>query len=63
MEKRFELLLSDNKVVSWTGTDGEDAARRYVDCKGGTVTAWRNSTQPEIKVLGRRSVIDGRVIL
>lgn len=40
-EQRFELKLADGRVVDWVGNDGEDAARRYVDCKGGTVVAWR----------------------
>jgi hypothetical protein len=38
----FELMLADGKHIVWEGTDGEDAARRYVDCCGGTVIAWRN---------------------
>lgn len=28
----FELKLANGKVVVWEGRDGEDAARRYVDC-------------------------------
>jgi hypothetical protein len=28
---RFELRLADGRVVSWVGSDGPDAARRYVD--------------------------------
>ena len=38
----FELKLSDGQVVTWQGKDGIDAATRYVDCKGGTVIAWRD---------------------
>lgn len=41
MENTYELKLDNNKVVTWPGTDGINAAERYVDCKGGTVIAWR----------------------
>lgn len=40
---RYELLLADNSVVTWTGRDGVDAATRYVDAhrEAGAVVAWR----------------------
>lgn len=38
----YELKLSNGKRVTWTGYDGIDAARRYVDAHRGTsVIAWR----------------------
>lgn len=63
MTRKYDLLLANGKVATWSGEDGEDAARRYVDCKGGEVVAWRGSREPRIRQLGRRSVIDGRPIL
>jgi hypothetical protein len=42
-EARYELKLSNGKRVIWTGYDGIDAARRYVDThQGACVMAWRN---------------------
>ena len=42
MNQTFELKLSDNRVVSWVGADGVQAARRYVDAHpGAVVVAWR----------------------
>lgn len=29
----YELKLANGKTVVWEGTSGEDAARRYVDCR------------------------------
>jgi hypothetical protein len=37
----YELKLADGKVVTWTGTDGVDAAVRCADAKQVTVIAWR----------------------
>ena len=38
----WELLLSDNRVVTWSGRDGPDACRRYVASHpGAVVVAWR----------------------
>lgn len=52
MEREYELL-SNGKVVTWTGTDGPDAARNYVDCyREATVTAWREANQTNIVVTG-----------
>jgi hypothetical protein len=60
----FELKLQTNKVVTWTGQDAEDAARRYVDChREATVVATRTDRTPQIRVLGRRAMIDGSMIL
>ena len=42
MIQPFELLLSNGKSVLWNGSDGPDAARRYVAAHpGAVVTAWR----------------------
>jgi hypothetical protein len=42
MERQFELMLVGGKRAMWSGRDGVDAARRYVDCHvGASVTAWR----------------------
>ncbi|MDP2945876.1 MAG: hypothetical protein Q8N61_00255 [bacterium] len=41
-EQEFELKLATGKFVTWNGQDGEEAARRYVDCfRGVKVVAWR----------------------
>jgi hypothetical protein len=38
----FEPRLADGRVVEWDGTDGPEAARRYVECfKDAVVVAWR----------------------
>jgi hypothetical protein len=42
--QEYELKLAEGGKVVWEGTDGINAARRYVDCKGGTVIAWRPIT-------------------
>ena len=53
----FDLMLSDRSVVTRQGRDGEEAARRYVDChREATVIAWRTAR----RVLIRGCVIDGR---
>lgn len=41
MERTFELKTDAGQVITWTGTDGEDAARRAADCTGETIVAWR----------------------
>ncbi len=51
MEREYELKLATGKVVKWTGTSGEDAARRYVDCVPATVVAWRLAGQTNILVI------------
>lgn len=44
MLKDFELKLSDGSVVVWSGTDGEDAAQRYVASHiNDSVIAYRNA--------------------
>ena len=41
-ERTYELKLHNGKRVTWTGYDGIDAARRYVDAHPSTsVIAWR----------------------
>lgn len=42
-EATYELKLSNGKRVHWTGYDGIDAARRYVDThkEAAAVIAWR----------------------
>ena len=56
---RFELKVDGKRnPVTWSGSDGEDAARRYVDCCGGTVIAWRKAPGPLVSELGR-GVITG----
>jgi len=62
-QTRYELKLSDGQVVTWTGADGEDASRRYVDAhREATVIAWR-TPRVDVRPLGRRAVIDGSPIL
>lgn len=52
MEREYELL-ANGKTVKWVGTDGIDAAKRYVDChREATVTAWREANQTNIMVAG-----------
>jgi hypothetical protein len=41
MNRTYDLKLDTGAVVQWSGENGVDAARRYVDCKGGAVVAWR----------------------
>lgn len=41
-DKPYELLLEGGKVITWNGSDGVNAARRYADMHpGATVIAWR----------------------
>jgi hypothetical protein len=41
-EFEFELLLEGGEIVTWTGTDGVDAAHRYAAShQGVAVIAWR----------------------
>ena len=52
MEREYELL-ANGKWVKWVGTDGENAARRYVDChREATITAWREANRTNIVVTG-----------
>lgn len=42
IEQSFELKLSDGTTVTWAGTDGENAARRFLTTHPEkTVVAWR----------------------
>ena len=60
---RFELLLDDNSQDVWSGRDGEDAARRYVDChRDAVVVAYREAAGAPLSVLTRGAVIDGRPV-
>jgi hypothetical protein len=58
----YELKLDDGRVVEWTGTDGEDAARRFVDServagRSAVVVAWREpSARGTVSVLGRARI-------
>lgn len=57
----YELKRSDGHVVTWSGADGIDAARRYVDSvftAGGitSVVAWREAS-PRVAVLGSDRII------
>lgn len=53
MEREYELLLAGGKKVIWPGTDGVDAARRYVDCqREATVIAWREANRTNFVVAG-----------
>ena len=45
MDKQYELKLSNGKKVVWNGSDGINAAQRYVDCirdVNVSVIAWRD---------------------
>jgi hypothetical protein len=56
------LKLTDGRVVEWDGTDGENAARRYVDAhRDDAVVATRTADRHGIFVLGRgaRIIEDG----
>ena len=59
MIHEYELKLDTGKIVTWTGTSGEDAAMRAADCLKVTVVAWR---YPETYVgpgpVHHRQVID-----
>jgi hypothetical protein len=57
MTVRFELKLANGKNVEWSGSDGEDAARRYVDChRDDAVVAHRPARGPLITVLDRARI-------
>lgn len=57
-DKRYDLKLSDGRIVSWLGTDPIDASTRYVDAmrirgEAVAVVAWREPTaQGTVSVLG-----------
>ncbi len=63
---RFDLKRVDGKTVTWEGSDGEDAAIRYVDAMrvagkddGGGIVATRPAKADRygISVLGRGKII------
>lgn len=42
VEYKFDLKLQDGRVVTWNGSDGEDASMRYAESnREATVIAWR----------------------
>lgn len=60
---KFELLLDDNSQDVWSGRDGEDAARRYVDChRDAVVVAYREAPGTGLSALTRGCLIDGRPV-
>jgi hypothetical protein len=51
VERYYELKLADGREETWPGSDGVDAARRFVDChgnRGGGVVAWR---EPRVELV------------
>jgi hypothetical protein len=57
-EQRFELKLANGKRAVWTGTDGTDAATRYVDChRDAVVIAYREADRHGLHVLGNGRII------
>ena len=58
-ERRYDLKLDDGSTASWTGTDGENAARRYVDCfRDATVIATRLAYSEQFGVFTGGRIID-----
>lgn len=56
--REWELKLADGRVVTWQGRDGEDAARRYVDChREAEVVASRNADRHGLHV-GVREIVE-----
>lgn len=43
IEHEYQLLTDDNRVITWHGVDGPDAARRAADCLHVTVVATRTA--------------------
>lgn len=59
----FDLKLADGQVVTWQGSTGEDAARRYVDAhRDAAVIAWRNADRHGLSTLTRGATVDGQPI-
>lgn len=55
---QFDLKLANGKTVTWSGEDGENAARRYVDChRDDAVVAWRNARGPLLTTLDRARIV------
>ena len=53
MEREYDLKLAAGKWVTWVGTDGINAAERYVDChREATVIAWREAKQTNFIAVG-----------
>ena len=58
-ETLYELKLLTGTTVDWTGTSGEDAARRFVDCVAGTtVIAWREAERYGVFVWGGAPILE-----
>ncbi len=59
-DSKYELKLHNGSVVTWTGKDGEDAARRYVDTfRKAQVIATRPAEMWGIFQMGRNTTIEG----
>jgi hypothetical protein len=55
--RQYELRLDTGERAVWEGTDGEDAARRFVDAqrvagRDVSVAAWRDYPRHGVFVLG-----------
>lgn len=58
-ERTYDLKLQGGRVVQWTGSTAEDAARRYVDAhREAAVVATRPADRHGLFVLGG-GVIEG----
>jgi hypothetical protein len=58
MDRLFDLLTDKKRVVQWTGRDGEDAARRYVDGhRDVTIVAWRLPRVAEVVVVHPSQIV------
>lgn len=58
MSRLWDLKLATGKVIQWEGKDGEDAARRYVDChREAVVVAWRNADRHGLHI-GVKPIIE-----
>lgn len=61
-ERLFDLKIAGKGGhVTWSGKNGEDAARRYVDCyRGATVIAWREGARHGLHI-GIKPISQGGV--
>ncbi len=60
IEHKYDLKLQSGKIASWNGTDGVNAAERYVDChRDAVVIATRRTLIAEVVVLGDRGMQEG----
>lgn len=51
------LRTADGKTVQWPGEDGEDAARRYVDCHRGVTIVASKPIRHGLFVLGGGTIL------